>query len=188
MAVNETSLINVIAINGTAGGTLPGTALPAKGTNIAGTAWGTAWTLIGARDRGHDVDLDEASVTWPFGDEIMPIKAPRANAAQKHILKSAGAREWEFDTYEYSEDIAALDSALTVSSHTAVAGTTLTNRTVAVEIDGLGVVQFPSCVVTVTQAVAGYGEDGVLKAKIKIRPEGVSGTLGGYKWNWYQSA
>lgn len=188
MSVNQTSVINVIAISATASQALPGTALPAFGTNIAGTAWGTAWTLIGSRDRGHDIDLDEASVTNPFGDEIFAIKAPRAAAAQKHILKSNGAGEFEFDTYEFTEDLAALDSCGTVASHTLTSGTTLTNHTVAIEVDGIGVVEFPSCVVHVTQTTSGYGEDGVLKAKVKIRPEGVSGTPGGYKWHWYQAS
>lgn len=184
MPINETSLINVIAINATAESAPPGTELPEKYSNIP--SW-SGWTTIGSRDRGHNIDLDDAAVNMPMVREVIAIQPPRAGAPQKHILRRNGAGEFSFVCYDIAQALGSLDSALVIGTdNVGRHGTTLTARTVCVELDGIALVRFPKAQVLITEIPAGYGEDGVAKFNVNVKPEGTSETRGGVEVVWYQ--
>ena len=149
----------------------------------------TGYTEIGSVARGDDLDLNDESVDLPFMREFSMIKAPVTLAAQDHILKSAGATDWSFGVYDFSEALYALDSNTSISSNTMDFTMTTTKRTVMLEVNGYASFYFPQCIVEIGGAKgANAGDDAAMTTQVTIKPEGTASVPGGMQIDWFQAA
>ena len=183
MATAETSIIYQIGIHATAETAIP--TAPAKYAHI--NLSGAGFTVIGSRDRGDTADLDEDTLDLAFVRESVDIDPPLSLTAKDSILRKAGADSFEFVCYGGQEDLLALDSDISITSHVASFGTTRTKRAVIVEVNGLWVDYYPSCVITVKELPAGLTEGGISRTKFSVRPLGTSTIGGGWQRKWFQS-
>lgn len=179
----NTNLIWKIGIHPTANTAKP--TIPAQGAHVTMTGF----TTIGSVTRGDNLDLDEESVTLPFAREYSMVKPSVSLAAHDHILKSAGATDWSFTTYDISQALLVLDSNIASSTNTMTFTATTTKRTVMLEVNGYASMYFPQCVVSVEQIAGGIaGDDAAMKAQVTIRPEATSSIPGGVAIDLFQPA
>ena len=182
MSRAETSVIEKIGIHATAATAVP--TLPDKDSGTPMTM--TGFVTIGSRDKSHDADLNEDSLTVPFARDDAVVDPPLGLAAADHIQKKAGAIPFEFTCYDAAEALFALDSDISITTHVASMDTTRTKRAVLIEVAGKYVDYFPQCVVQVMEGSVGGGEAGT--TKVLVSPEGTSTVPGGWQRHWYQPA
>ncbi len=140
----STSLVNKIGIHATAETALP--TLPgSSGSNIA--SW-SGWSTLGSVSSQSDTaDLDADSIDFDFVTEIAKIQAPRDLAVQERIMLQNYIDGFSFVCHDASEALLTLASHVSISSNQMTFSGTLTNRTIAIEVNGYFVDYFPSCAV-----------------------------------------
>lgn len=180
-----TSLVNRVAIHATASTSLP--TLPAAGSNIAKSAWTTAgFETLGSRDHGSDnYDLDENAFTMTREDVWHETRAPFSDGVDEAILVSRRYTDIEITLYDIDTSLLQLGSDITVTSDAHTLTSTVTNRTVAVEINGIGIHEFPNCLVTFSNIEMGKGDNQVARATMMIKPLNASGYPAGHKYTSY---
>jgi hypothetical protein len=181
-----TSVVHRISVHATAS-TAPPTA-PALNANLeAVTLEGDGWVTIGSIDRGDDCDIDSESVTITPLREGTTILPPGSLAPRRHISRHAGISELAFTCYDISEEVLALDSHMTVTSHVGEYVTTQTERAVLVERDGICYEYYPSVVLNSTDQPGGFGpgDDAVSKVAFTGNVLGTDDIPGGQQITWY---
>jgi|TARA_R110000787_G_scaffold146440_2_gene260166 hypothetical protein len=137
--------------------------LPASGSNISVANWGAAGyvTLGGRNSRGDDYDFDEENVDF-FNVEpnYVDISAPLSDGIDDRILLSRKLETISFQLYDVDQAMLALDSAVDITSQVMTWSdpSTLTKRSVAIEINGEGIWYFPSCVVSIQNIGGAVGD------------------------------
>jgi hypothetical protein len=180
----ETNFINKIYIHATGETALP--TLPSKGANITSYSGAVA---IGSRQGGDGADLDSESVTVTLFDEFGEVMAPRSLTREDMLYFANGVDTVEFTAYDGSEALLTLASTFTVAANVLEPTAATTKRTVAIEVNGLWVDYFPSCVVAVTQFSGAYAGDksAVSKTTFTVRPCATMNQPGGWERHYYQS-
>lgn len=168
-----TNIINRIAIHATASTALP--TLAALGSNITQAVWATASfeTMGGRNSRSDDYDFDEESVdilnvTERFAD----ISAPLSDGIDDRVLISRKLEPIEFTLYDIDTAMLSLDSAVDLTSGVITWDdpTAAVKRTVAIEINGLGIFYFPSCYVSIKSMGGSMVDEGAARTMLTIQP------------------
>lgn len=179
----ESNVIKRICVHATAETAVP--SLTDKGTPLAVTTWTAAtWVPIGSIQRGDTADVHDDDVDISFLDEFAQVKPPLSLTVEDYALLSAGAESLSFMAYDGQEALLTLDSLMSVASHVAQIGTTLTYRAVCVEVNGLWIDYFPKCLLKVIPA--GMGVKNSARTQIIARPVATSTILGGWQRHWLQ--
>lgn len=184
----ETNLINRVAIHATASSALP--TLPAKGANIAKSAWTTAtYSTLGSVARhGDDADITDDSVDATVERVVEEIMQTRGLQREDLILLQNRVSEFSIVAEDVSEDLMALASDMAVTSHVTDYAATLTFRSVAIEINGLRLDWYPQCAVFIDGESAGYGTDGKAKTTFIFMPVATTAAPSGRLRYHYQAA
>lgn len=180
-----TSLVNRVAIHATASTSLP--TAPSAGSSIAKSAWTSAgFETVGSRDHGSDnYDLDESAFNWNVEEVWHETKAPFSDGVDEVILLSRKVVDIEVQLYDIEDSLLQLASDISVSTNTHTWTSTVTNRTVAIEIVGIGIWEFPNALVRFTNVEMGKGDNQVARATMMIKPINASGYPGGFKYISY---
>jgi hypothetical protein len=183
----ETSVINRIAIHATAESSLP--TRPAKGANIAKSAWTTAtFSTIGSVDRGSDdADLADENIQYTIVDEAGEIVQTRGMQIDDIIDMKYYISEFSIVCEDMSEALWTLVSNVSVTSNVATFAATSTPRAVAIETNGLGIAYFPKCRITISDAEGGFGQDGKGMTTLRVQPMKPSSGEH-FSFEWYQAA
>lgn len=182
----EVSVINQIAIHATAETAAP--TLPSKGTSISQATMSTAGfeTIGSAQLNTDDIDLGGDAVNITISSVYAKEDPARSVAPTGAHLIKRRVEPFTFVCDDAREALLTLDSNITVASNRAQLGTTSTRRTVIIEVAGLWIDYFPSCILEVSQLGAGFGEDGVAQTQFNVEPIGTSTYKGGWYREWYQ--
>ena len=151
----ETSLINKIAIAAASSASEP--TVPDKRSNVA--SW-VGFTTIGSIDAGDDANLGEDNVEVTLERVISEIRATRQLSRDDIILIQNSVDAVSFSCYDGSEALMTLDSTISVVSNEAQHGTTLTARTLVVEVNGLWYEYYPRVALFLDGESGGFGEGG----------------------------
>lgn len=184
----ETSLISRVAIHATASSALP--TLPAKGVNIAKSAWTTATfkTLGSVSRHGDDADITDDSIEMTTERVVQEIMQTRGMQRDDIILLQNRITEFSIVCEDASETLMALASDIAITSNEATFDEALAFRAVAIEVNGLWIDYFPKCAVFVDSPSAGYGEDGKAMLTLVCMPVSTAAYPTGWSREWYQSA
>ena len=179
------SLVNVVAVHLTNSTAHPTAA--SVGSNISQASWASAgFTTIGkVDDVGNDHDLDEGTIEPKWIKEFTTIRAPRGNAPNDKILMSHRVEPFEIVCYGMGSGLFALDSNANISSNKFGTTNTVTKRTVAIEINGVGLMWLPICILTVNFAAGFAGDGDVSRATIMVDPLRHSTHTTGAYFQWY---
>ena len=162
------------------------TALPSVAVGVLGDmVWSTWDKVFGSiKKYTHDGDLDEDDVVMGLAQDGTDIKAPLDGVPDDHIPDLPGAEPFEFDVYGCDESIYALDSQLTVSAGVVNRTTTVTKRSVGVEMLHSHVDYYPSCIIKVKSFTKGVKKPN--KAKLLVIPLGTSAVPMGVQPTYFQ--
>lgn len=177
-----TNYVNRIAVHANAEQAVP--TLPALGSNIADLS---GWVIIGSRHAGADVDLAGEDIAASFLDEKGEVRAPRSLCREEVVNFANGIDELSFTCYDGAEALLALGSSLTTTSHVTEAVSTVSYRTVLVEVNGVWVDYYPKCTIDITSSGGGYVGDPVV-TEVMVRPCGTATVRGGWQRHYYQPA
>lgn len=180
-----TSLVNRLAIHPTASTSLP--TLPAAGSSIAKASWTSAgFETIGSREYGSDnYDLDENAFNWNVEELWHETRAPFSDGIDEIILLNRKLVDIEVALYDIDTSLLQLSSDISVTSEVHTWTSTVTKRTVAIEVVGIGIFEFPNALVRFTNVEMGKGDNQVARATMMIKPINASGYPGGWKYTSY---
>lgn len=184
----ETSLISRVAIHATASSALP--TLPAKGANIAKSAWTTAtWKTGGSVARhGDDFDINDESIEYTVERAVEEIMQTRGLQREDLILLQNRITEFSIACEDGREALWNLASDISITSNEATFDEALAFRAVAIEVQGLWIDYFPKCGVFIDSLSAGYGEDGKAITTLIVMPVATTAYPAGFSREWYQAA
>ena len=176
----ETSVIHQIGIHATGGTAQP--AAPLKFAHID-LATATFVVLRSAQD-GDDGDLDSESVTNPFVRVYAPVQPPLSLGVEDYVYKGGAVQPFEFMCYDGREELLELDSGIVIASNIAQLAATATKRAVCIEVNGLWVDYFPSCIVNVIESAGSIEEP--VRTKVKVMPMATATLKGGWSREFFQ--
>ncbi len=179
-----TSVINKIAIASTAEVGAP--TVPDLGDNVS--SWAGFSTIGSVQSQSDDADLGDENQTIEELRSIAEVKPPRSITREDIVLISRALNSFGFTAYDGREALLVLDSTIAVVSNVASYGSTLSFRTVVVEVNGVFYDYFPRCAVFMTTSTGGYGEDGVVKTEFEILPCATVSVPSGHQRKFYQAA
>lgn len=183
----NTSLMNRVAIHMTAESSLP--TLPASpGSNISVANWGSAgFSTIRSTnfDAADEFDIDEETLNFAVEEKLHRTSAPISHGVDEVIMLGRTLEDFEIVLYDFSESLLAFDSSSTNSSSKITWNTAQVNRTIAVEINNIGIVHFPKCYVRFSNIEMGAVEDQVARCTMMFTPLNVSGFPGGFDIEYY---
>jgi len=181
-----TSLVNRIGIHATAETSLP--TLPgSSGSNIDQSSWSSAgFETISSRNfKSDDLDIGESEWNLTVDERIHYTSAPLSDGADEAILLGRRLAPIEIQCYDISEKILTLGSGMTASSNINQWTGSLTPRAVGIEINGLAMISFPKCIVTISDIVMGQTEGQVAQVTLRLNPLNASGVTGGFNIEHY---
>jgi len=182
----NTSIVNRVAIHATAGTALP--TLPASpGSNISQSDFATAgFETIGSRElRSDNYDIDEETFTFSVEERFHETMAPLSHGPDEVLLIGNKVNAVEIVLYDIDGALLTLASDMTFGSSQATWANSYTNRTVAIEINGLGIFEFPNAVVTFNNIEMGMTDGQVARCTMTIKPVNSSGYPGGWRYEEY---
>ena len=179
----HTQSVYCLAIHTTAETAKP--TIPSAGSHMS---FGTAWSVIGSQDEGHNVDMDDDKITFNEVRENVTVKPPRAYGIHATNRKSIGHGPFEFTAYDMSDTLVALDSDKTVASGVTSISTSRAYRTVMVEFTGYKSRYFPKCLVETTSMTASQDEKGAATVKVKITPLATTSYAAAYSDDTFDGA
>lgn len=178
------SLINKIYIHATAETSEP--SYPNLGSNVS--SWSGTKKIGSVQMFTDDADLESDDVGMPIETVIQTVRSARALAPTELKMISRMVQPFPIMTKHTDADLLALDSAYTITSNAGQLVSTVTARTLGIEIDGKAFIYFPKVYLFMSSISAGYGEDGVAKTEIMVHPIATSSVPGGFKLTHYVAA
>lgn len=182
----NTSIINRIAIHATASTALP--TLPAStGSNVSKADWTTAgFETIGSRElRSDNYDIDEDSFAFSVEERFHETRAPLSHGIDEKVMLGNRLNDIEIPLYDIDGALLTLASDMDFSTSRATWATSYTNRTVAIEVNNLGIFEFPNAVIRFTNIEMGMAENQVARCTMVITPVNASGYPGGWRYEEY---
>lgn len=184
----NTSIVNRIAIHATASTALP-TLPAATGSNVSQSDWSTAgFETISSRElKSDNYDIDEETFSFSVEERFHETRAPLSHGSDEVLLLGNKLNPIEVTLYDIDGALLTLASDMSFSTSRATWANSYTARTVAIEINGLGIFEFPSAIVTFTNIEMGPVENQVARCLMMIKPQNVSGSdyPGGWRYEEY---
>lgn len=184
----EGKQISRIAMHLTAEASLP--ALVSKGSSITRANWNTAvFETFNSKNLGDndDYDLEADSVTITREITVDELMAARDLAPEDSTLISQRITALSFQVASVEESLWAFDSAVSQGSNITKLGTSITMRSVCIEVRGLALIEFENCLVTVEAMAGGSAEDGRMISTVTCTPHAGTNAAGGMQIHHYQA-
>lgn len=165
----DTSVISTVAFHMTAETAKP--ALPASpGSNVSQSTWSAAgYDTIGSKNlSSHDHDLNTGDITMSVDERHADIVAPFSDGLDDSVLVGRRIENIEIPVFSMGE---ALYTFLSDFSYTSNVGTwtTLTKRTVIIEVHNTGVIYLPKVHLTLQELTMGKDDGQTARAVFRCK-------------------
>ena len=155
----QTSVVRKIAINPTAETSCPSVVAPGSNVDWTASALSTWITIGSVNDLSDDVDIGEDAVNFAFpNDRDVEIKPPGSFTTEEWIQRGGAPSEVPFNCYDASQSLLDLDSKFSTTDDVTTVSTSLTYRSMVVEVQGKFLEYLPKVKLTVTESSGAYGE------------------------------
>ena len=149
--------------------------MPAAGSTItyASGTW-ASWTAFPG-------DLDDSDISVVKKETFAVVQGPHDQAPEDEHMYQNWIEQWEFDVYQVLKDGFQFDSYASESSGKVTEGTTGTKKAMWIEVDGIGGLIFPNCIVRWT-TFKGQGANAKAGMHFVVRTYAYTGFASGWAW------